>query len=299
MANNRLDLIHVNGPFGLLYAGLPARARDAPVVFTSHLAEDADTAFKRWLMRTFPSRILAVSATVADRLSRAGIPGSRLEQVPLGVDAREYAFDATAREEIRWRRGWKPEDVVFASIGRIQRVKGQTRFLEAFARARSHNSNIVALLVGARGSGEAADDRNYERELEDRVRQVEENGARVCRQPPTDRIAALLSAIDVLVVASDSESFGRIVLEAMACGRPVIATPCGGPQETVVDRQTGLVAKSFDPEALAEAMVALAEDPGKRAEMGACGRRRVEEEFSLQTQARRTVEVYESLLRPL
>jgi hypothetical protein len=97
-------------------------------------------------------------------------------------------------------------------------------------------------------------------------------------------IMPLLERMDILVCASDPalslETFGRTVVEAMACGKPVVSVASGGPRETVVDGVTGVLFKTYSPEALADAILRLADDPARMRRMGQAGRRRVEELFT-------------------
>jgi glycosyltransferase involved in cell wall biosynthesis len=88
-------------------------------------------------------------------------------------------------------------------------------------------------------------------------------------------VPALIRSADAVVCAPWYEPFGIVPLEAMSCGRPVVATAVGGMKDTVVDGETGLLVPPRDPKALAAALQALLEDPQAVADFGAAGRRRV------------------------
>ena len=105
----------------------------------------------------------------------------------------------------------------------------------------------------------------------------------------------LYQMADVSVLASHEEGFPNVVLEAMAEGRPVIATDVGGVRDALVDGRTGRLATARNPASLAAAIIELALDPEKRTAMGQAGRARVEEFFSLDG----CVDRYESLYRGL
>jgi starch synthase len=92
------------------------------------------------------------------------------------------------------------------------------------------------------------------------------------------------------------EPFGIINLEAMACGRPVVASAVGGIPEVVVPGKTGLLVPPADPGALAEALNCVLRDRAMARQMGLAGRRRVEEHFSWISIAARTRQLYEELL---
>ena len=109
-------------------------------------------------------------------------------------------------------------------------------------------------------------------------------------------VPQLMPGLDVLVSASDSEGFSNTILEAMAAGVAVVATAVGGTPEVVIDRETGMLVPRGDAAAMGKALSTIALDESLRHKLGAAGRRRVEEEFSVGTMAQRTVELYRSLL---
>jgi L-malate glycosyltransferase len=109
-------------------------------------------------------------------------------------------------------------------------------------------------------------------------------------------VAELLAVSDVCVLSSKAEGFSNSILEYMAAGRPVVATDVGGAREAVVEGETGYLVRSGDDEALADRVVSLLRDPARAREMGARGRRVIEEKFSSGAQLERTLELYERLL---
>jgi glycosyltransferase involved in cell wall biosynthesis len=104
-----------------------------------------------------------------------------------------------------------------------------------------------------------------------------------------------MSEFDVFVLPSLWEGLPNVVLEVMACGKPVVATAVDGTPEAVVDGETGLLVPPRDPKALAEAIIKLLGDEKNIKTMGMKGRERVEQTFSLETQIDRFVELYEKL----
>ncbi len=104
---------------------------------------------------------------------------------------------------------------------------------------------------------------------------------RVDFRGPTDNIAEVYGRCFSVIVASHRESFSNVVLEGMAYGRAVISTRCGGPESLVLQGKTGILVPRCDPEAMAEAIMRLADDPIAARAMGICGRQRVEAKYSL------------------
>ncbi len=112
------------------------------------------------------------------------------------------------------------------------------------------------------------------------------------------RLAVLMHASDVCVLSSKAEGFSNSILEYMAAARPVVVTDVGGAREVVVEGETGYIVSSGDDEAMAARLVSLLREPERAREMGACGRRVVEEKFTCAAQLERTHDLYERLLAP-
>lgn len=95
------------------------------------------------------------------------------------------------------------------------------------------------------------------------------------------------------VLSSEEEGLGIVIQEAMACGRPVVSTRCGGPETLIVDGETGILTPVGDEDALRRSIMRLVENPGLRQEMGAASRQRIEERFSEEVAKEPFLEVYE------
>jgi glycosyltransferase involved in cell wall biosynthesis len=106
----------------------------------------------------------------------------------------------------------------------------------------------------------------------------------------------VICSFDIFVLPSQSEGISNTILEAMACGLPVIATAVGGNGELVVHDETGSLVPPLDSEALAEALLRYAEDPALRLRQGRAGRQRIEAGFSLDRMMERYTVLYQSLL---
>jgi len=111
-----------------------------------------------------------------------------------------------------------------------------------------------------------------------------------------EKLAQLLAVSDVCVLTSRSEGFSNAILEYMAAGRPVVATDVGGAREAVLEGETGYVVPAGDDQMMAERIVLLLRDPEKARNMGQTGRVFVEENFSCESQLRKTEGLYEKLL---
>src|SRR6185369_2023036 len=106
----------------------------------------------------------------------------------------------------------------------------------------------------------------------------------------------LLAASDVCVLSSQAEGFSNSILEYMAAGRAVVATNVGGASEAIVEGETGYLVNAGDDRAMAERLIALLRDAGKRRTMGINGRRRVQQCFSTENRLNTTITLYQKFL---
>jgi glycosyltransferase involved in cell wall biosynthesis len=177
--------------------------------------------------------------------------------------------------------------------GRIEDRKGTLPLLESVSVVRRGCPDVEYLIAGGRHI--SVDDAALERVLgqDDRRSHV-----RLLGHVPWLELSRLYREATVFAMPSYYETFGISCLEAMAFGLPVVATTAGGLPEVVEDGVTGILVSPGDPAALAEAILALLNDPARARRMGCAGRERVLAHFTADRVARRMIEVYESVRRP-
>jgi glycosyltransferase involved in cell wall biosynthesis len=106
----------------------------------------------------------------------------------------------------------------------------------------------------------------------------------------------IFAALDIYICPSDTEGFSNVLLEALACGKPVIATNVGGNPEIIVQSENGFLVPPRSPQAIAEAAEVLICDPGERSLMGLHGRELVKQRFSLERMVAEHEQLYASLV---
>ncbi|HEV3322986.1 MAG TPA: glycosyltransferase [Solirubrobacteraceae bacterium] len=202
---------------------------------------------------------------------------------PHGEDAGPHGEDASPHGEGAWPLEGSsapldlPTDVpIVGLVGRMEPWKGQDRMLSAQALLRERGHRMHTVMVG----GDAYDiSPAYARSLPGLAERLGLAGA-VTMTGQVPDAGPYIERMDILVNASDCEPFGIVLLEGMARGVAVVAVDAGGPAEYVEDGRTGVLARSGDPHALADALEPLLASPALRHALGTAGRERFEEEFT-------------------
>ncbi|MFD4629137.1 glycosyltransferase [Streptomyces sp. NPDC058284] len=209
-------------------------------------------------------RVIATCRDEVAELGRMGVRAAKVGVVPCGVDTELFTPRGPVAE-----RGAHRHQVL--QLGRLVPRKGAAVSIAALARL----PETELLVVGGPPADRLADDPEVRR-LRALAREAGvADRVRFTGGVPSTDVPPLLRAADVVLCPADYEPFGIVPLEAMACGRPVVASAVGGQLDTVADPATGRLVPPRDPEALARAVAELLADPALREASGEAGRRRV------------------------
>ncbi|HEX5960457.1 MAG TPA: glycosyltransferase [Rhodanobacteraceae bacterium] len=271
------DLFNASLPRGPLDATRISNRRD-----TGFLKSPRLRFASRFLNRRF-DRIVAPSNAVLEAVAATEHgPRGRMSCIPNGVDSRRFRpVDEAARQATRARLGLTPDALLVGCVADLFAVKRHIDLVDAFARVHGAIPNAHLLLIGDGPERPAIEARIRECRIAERVRLL---GSR-------NDVDALLPALDLFVLASDTEGLSNAILEAQACGLPVVATAVGGNPD-LVDGERGMLVAPRDPEALAAAMRVLLGDAGMRARMGASARTGVVQGHSLEAMTRAYATLY-------
>lgn len=237
----------------------------------------------RLALRCFADRIIAVSRRMGGSLECGYKPGT-VVTIHNGVDLRRIR-PTRPPDHVRQELGIDPAALLIGTVGRLSPVKGHAHFLRAARLILERQPGARFLIVG---------DGPLRPQLESSARQLGIDRACVFSGSRTD-IYDLMAAMDVFVLPSLDEGIPMALLEAMAVGVPVVATAVGGVPEVVAHRATGLLVRSGDERALAEACLELARDVEWARTLGDRARRRVEEAFSHEQGGQMLVEAYRDI----
>ncbi len=294
---HKIDIVHARSRAPAWSAWSAARATRRRFVTTFHNAYDNDLPLKHWYNSVMAKgeRVIAISHFVGEHVAQTyGVGPDRLRVIPRGVDI--AAFDprrVNGERVIALATWWRvPEDsTVIMLPGRLTRWKGGLDFIEAIARL--GRRDLCCLLVGAEQRP------GFRRELEARIERLGLSGMFRIVEDCRDMPAAYVLADIVVSASTDPEGFGRVIVEAQAMGRPVVATDHGGARETIVPGVTGWLAPPSDPAALAAAIgEALRLDAAERAAFARRAIAQVASGFTRDAMCGRTIDLYEELLFP-
>jgi glycosyltransferase involved in cell wall biosynthesis len=279
-----IDLLHLTtpGPLGLATLHVATQLH-LPIVGSFHTDLAAYTRLLSGssslgsLMREYMrwpygrcARVLVPSESTRRILIDAKLDAMKLEIWPHGVDT--SIFSPTRRVEgMRTRWGVRDDELALIYVGRVSREKGLDRLPEISDRLRAAGVRHRLVIVG---------DGPMRRELAARLPDATFTG-----MLPHDDVSVAMASADLFVFPSQTDSAGNVVLEAQACGLPVIVSDQGGPQENMLAGATGVVCRGGTAEAFADGIAHLAQQPPVRSAFSRAAR-----EFALQRQWGRTLQ---------
>lgn len=291
-----VDVVHVRSRAPAWSVYFACKRTGAGYVTTFHGTYGAKGGLKRIYNSVMAKgeRVIAISGFIAGHLKQLyGAAGSKIRIIHRGVDIETFDRNKVSAERVvKLSQDWRLEDglPVVMLPGRLTRWKGQAVFIEAVAEL--GRDDIRCVLVGS-DQGR----KGYRKELE---RLIERNGLNsvVRIVDHCDDMPAAYMLADVVVSAStDPEAFGRIVTEAQALGRPVVAPDHGGARETIINGKTGWLVTPGDKAALADALrTALGLSEAERHEIAERSVASVRDDFSKDAMCAKTLAVYEEVL---
>lgn len=272
-----------------LISALAGRLSGVPVVW--RMNDDTLPRSLAAIVGRVPHRIISVSNYLREHY-RSSL--SITDLIPDGVPLPIVVSQAEARRDL----SFSPETLLIVLVARIVRWKGHRVFLHALAPLGADHPRLHGLMVGGWSAsdnvpGPLGGGEPYQKELESLVQSLGLT-QRVTFMGHTSAAARVFAAADIVAHTSIlPEPFGRVIVEAMAAARPVVAAQAGGALEIVEPDVTGLLTPPGDVDALTEALRKLMDDAALRQRMGEAGRARAEREYSLQRMAERFTQVWQ------
>jgi L-malate glycosyltransferase len=284
------DIVHAHDPHGVAMASIALSMSTQPRTPRLVASRRVDfhmrrSALSRWKYRQVECFICA-SEAIRQIVVSDGIPRNRTVTVHEGIDLGRVA--AAPRAELH-KEFWLPHDApLVGNVAALVPHKGQRHLVDAAALVLPKQPDARFIIAG---EGELRP------QLEHQIRQHHLEKHVILAGFRTD-VLSLHKAFDIFVMSSVTEGLGTSILDAMACGKPVVGTTAGGIPEVVADGETGLLVPPREPRAMADAIIQLLSDGALRERMGAAGLARVRQCFSAETMVKKTLDVYERLTPP-
>lgn len=292
-----VQIVHARSRAPAWSAWLAAQRTDAHFLTTFHGTYNlGGMGFKHWYnsIMTRGERIIAISDFIAEHIQRVyHTDPARIRVIHRGVDLARFDPTRISQERIiQLAQKWRLPDgyPVIMLPGRLTRWKGQEVMIRALKEL--GRSDVRCLLVGS-DQGRTG----YREELVALIRKLDLQAVVHIVDECSDMPAAYMLTDVVVSASTDPEAFGRVVVEAQAMGRPVIATDHGGPRESILPGRSGWLCTPDDPKSMADSIARfLALPPEERQHVAEVGQAFVRENFSKETMCAKTLAVYDEIL---
>jgi D-inositol-3-phosphate glycosyltransferase len=219
--------------------------------------------FHTWVYSKLSLWISLTQSMKEDVLSYTRVPREKVKVVPLGTDLRQFDPSHYNKDEARTFFGLPHRGYTIGVLGRLDKLKGQHILLRAVPEVVRQHPEVLFLIAGDETAGE----HGYKEYLMRLCQRL--NIERYVQYIPfTDDVPRLMAALDVFILPSFSETFGLVVVEAMAMERPIIATNAGGLPEIITNGKTGLLIKPRDATEVAWAIHRVLSDAALRLSLG-------------------------------
>ena len=276
MRRERPHIVHTHTAKAGFVGRIAARLAGVPIVvhtFHGHVFHGYFSPAKTRLFVTIErlgarlsTRIITISPRLREEIAHYGVTGrERIDVIPLGFELEAFASQPRATGDFRRSLGFPAEAKLVGIVGRLVPIKNIPLLLEAAALAREQNPEIRVVVVG---------DGELREELNARASALGLRNAVVFAGWRRD-LASVYADLDAVVISSDNEGTPASLIEAMATGCPVVATRVGGVPDLIADGETGRLVPPGDREAMADALLALFQEPERTARMADLARRQV------------------------
>ena len=292
---NNIDLLHTNSIRTHIYGVYAAKKMGIPIFWHERNLITNEIFDPDRIFSFLPDKIICNSSAIADRFKKNGRIPAKVEVIYNGVDTANF-HPSSNGSKIRGEFGIGPDEIVIGIASRFNVSKGHEVFLSA-AKILLHDTpgirnKLRFLIAGGSVFDEDAPTSKYLIELANSLAISDS----IIFAGFREDMPEIYAAIDIFVLASNAEPCGRVLIEAMASGKVMVATNSGGTPEIVKDGETGFLVEPGDPEALADKIALLAVDKDLAGRMGRAGRRRVEENFSIKKNVSEIQKIYIEVL---
>lgn len=230
--------------------------------------------------------IIAVSEGVKNVLVEGGVDKKLIRVIPDGIDFAPYE-DKTSKDYLRKELSFAPDDFLVGIVAQLSSDKGHKYLIQSSKELREHSPKIKIIIVG---------EGPLRMELNKQVKEIQGEDM-VFFMGFREDIPQILNSLDVFVLSSEHEGLGSILMDAMACSLPIVATRVGGIPELIDHQRTGLLVPPQRPKSLAKAILKIFEDRELGRRLGQQGHDVVHRKYSAESMAGKAIELYEELAK--
>jgi glycosyltransferase involved in cell wall biosynthesis len=301
LAREQVDVVHAYNLYGNVFAVPAAKLAGVPVVIAA--VRDCGVYLDPWKQRVqrfacaLADLVLVNASGVKDWLTTDGVDPGKIVVIGNGVDLDRFQRES-AGTDIRQELGIPADAPLLSTIARLCPTKGFDDVIGAMASIHAERPDAHLIVVGEAlksARGELHPDDSYRERLEARARALGV-AQHVHFLGYRDDVPAILRQVTVSVQPSHTEGLSNSILEAMAAGRAVVATPVGGTPEIIHDGVTGVLTPVRDPQALAAAVCRMLADGGAREAFGRAAHALVRDQYSVPAMTDATARVYRDML---
>ncbi|MBC8184191.1 glycosyltransferase [candidate division KSB1 bacterium] len=286
--NENIDIVQTTLFYADIIGVIAGKFTKVPVVISWDVVTQPFKPIHKFAFKHV-KKYIDMIVTVSDAIKKKAIEerkmdANKVQTIHYGVDTNKFIREKSKTRAIKKELNVKENELLIGVVARMTVQKGHKYLVEAVGRIKDEIPGTKFILVG---------DGPLRKDIEDQISELQLTSFFKLLGFRND-VEDLLTVFDIFVLPSLWEGLPNVVLEAMACSNPVIATAVDGTPEAVQDGETGLLVPSKQPEPLADAILKLVKDKKLRAQMSKNGRKRVEEEFSLAGQIEKFEKLYHS-----
>jgi len=290
LRNMEVQILQLHNPTAFFYGTLAGKIARTPIIIYTEHGRDFSSSIKVKIADRLLSGMVDKIVAVAEYgkkylVEHEAIDERKILRIYNGIDAQKFARNHNGKA-IKRDLGLQDNQLVIGIVARLDPIKNHACLIRAMKSVVGRVPQAVLLIIGDGPLRTELEGLTANLQLQNHIKFL---GAR------TD-ISELLSVLDVFVLCSFSEGLSLTLIEACAAGKPIVATNVGGNPEIVGHAINGLLVPSDQPETLAGAVLEILTDKEKARRMGEMGRKKFEEEFTLDAMVKRYEDLYESCL---
>jgi len=289
----KIDIVHTNSIVSLEGA-LAAKLTNKLHIWhireildkNSFLKPPFNTYLVHKIVSRFSDKVIAISEGVKRHLL-SGCAEGKIAVVYNAVDLTRFCRVSNPTSRLRQEFGVEEGVSMIGVIGPVTETKGHMDVVDSALILKEQYPNCKFIIVGSIDN---------ELKIQEKIRSLDLDSMFIFTGRRDD-VPEIMNEVDLLVLASHVEAFGRVIIEAMAAGRPVVATNVGGIPEVVVNGKTGYLVPPRKPTALSEAIISILCNPDLKEMFGKCGRERAEKLFAAQIYTQNIENIYVELMQ--